>query len=219
MQVNRIIRPPKSQAGIVLFIALIALVALSLAGIALVRSVGTGNQIAGNLAFRQATLQASDHGIEAAFIALNTLPLRTNRTTSVTGQYTATRLDINTNLTAREPDWANDIPWARISCRNNSNAVVSPCSSQEYQVKYFIERLCGCDQNVTLSGQIPVCAHAATIDPKTYCQVQTGSEKTGSKGAFGTSFESVTAIYYRVTVQVTGPRNTTTYAQTIFSFG
>ena len=45
--------PPRSaQKGVVLFISLIVLVAMTLAGIAMFRQVGTGVVIAGNLAFR-----------------------------------------------------------------------------------------------------------------------------------------------------------------------
>ena len=54
------------QRGAVLFIALIVLVAMTLAGIALMRSVDTGNLIAGNLAFRNAATHAGDAGLEAA---------------------------------------------------------------------------------------------------------------------------------------------------------
>ena len=43
-----------TQRGLVLFFALIALVAMSLAALALVRSVDTSTLISGNLAFRQA---------------------------------------------------------------------------------------------------------------------------------------------------------------------
>src|ERR687895_391378 len=58
------------QKGVVLFIALIVLVALMLASISLVRSVDTANVIAGNLAFKQASVQAADFGIEVAAAAL-----------------------------------------------------------------------------------------------------------------------------------------------------
>ena len=59
------------QHGVVLFIALIILVAMTLAGIALVRSVDTNNIISGNLAFKQSSLLAADRGIQAAFVWLN----------------------------------------------------------------------------------------------------------------------------------------------------
>jgi len=56
----------RSQRGVVLFIALIVLVAMTLAGIAVMRSVDTNNLIAGNLAFRNAATSAGDAGIEFA---------------------------------------------------------------------------------------------------------------------------------------------------------
>lgn len=55
-----------AQQGVVLFIALIVLVAMTLAGLAMMRSVDTNNLIAGNLAFKNAASSAGDAAIEAA---------------------------------------------------------------------------------------------------------------------------------------------------------
>ena len=55
------------QKGVVLFISLIVLVAMTLAGIGLMRSVDTSTIITGNLAFKQSTLQAADQGVEQAY--------------------------------------------------------------------------------------------------------------------------------------------------------
>ena len=55
-----------TQEGVVLLISLIVLVAMTLAAIALVRSVDTTNIIAGNLAFQQAATNAGDLGSEQA---------------------------------------------------------------------------------------------------------------------------------------------------------
>ena len=52
--------------GAGLIIALVVLTAMSLAALALVRTVGTGLLVAGNLAFRQAAVLAADAGGEAA---------------------------------------------------------------------------------------------------------------------------------------------------------
>lgn len=54
------------QRGVVLFFALIALLALSLSAVALIRSVDTSTMIAGNLAFRQASSASADAGVESA---------------------------------------------------------------------------------------------------------------------------------------------------------
>jgi len=58
---------PRRQRGVVLLIALIVLVVMTLAGIGMMRSADTGIVIAGNLAFKQATIQAADLGISQSF--------------------------------------------------------------------------------------------------------------------------------------------------------
>lgn len=218
MTLNRMYgQPAHKQLGVVLFFSLIALVALSLAAIALIRSIDTGNVIAGNLAFRQATLQASDHGVEAAFIAMRDTLSNTSNS-NVVNQYRATRLDVTTDgVTARTVNWVNDIPWSSIPCRDNSNATVT-CSSQSYQIKYFVDRLCGCPGTLSALTAGGVCSIPVT-SYQDWCNADINSGKSGSKGQFTASFTAATAIYYRATIQVTGPRNTTTYVQVIFSKG
>ncbi len=53
-----------------MFIALLVMVALSLAGIALIRSADTATVVAGNLAFKQAAVYAVDRSVEQAITAL-----------------------------------------------------------------------------------------------------------------------------------------------------
>src|SRR5476651_1743452 len=62
---------PAKQRGVVLFFTLIALVVMSLAAVALIRSVDTSTMIAGNLAFRQSGGSSTDTGIEAAIAWLS----------------------------------------------------------------------------------------------------------------------------------------------------
>ncbi len=56
----------RSQRGVILIITLIVLVAMTLASIAMVRSVDTSTVIAGNLAFKQSATASGDAGLEAA---------------------------------------------------------------------------------------------------------------------------------------------------------
>lgn len=60
----------RPQRGIVMFIALIAMVVLSLAGIGVVRSVDTSASVAGNIAFRQASIVAVNRAIEESVDAI-----------------------------------------------------------------------------------------------------------------------------------------------------
>jgi type IV pilus assembly protein PilX len=193
---------PKREQGVVLLIALIALVAMTLAGFALMRSVDTGNVIAGNMAFRQAALQSSDIGIEAAFIALPTI-LSTSKDANIANQYYATRLQASDSRGV-----PTAINWANVPCRTHTNATVT-CADQDYQVKYIIDRLC--------DPQTPGSTTVTNIQG--HCMIDVGTGESGSKGSFGAIFSSASAVYYRVIVQVTGPRNTTSYVQAILSKG
>ena len=50
----------RRQQGVVLYVALIVMIAMMLAGVAMLRSVGTGVGVAGNLAFKQNATLAGD---------------------------------------------------------------------------------------------------------------------------------------------------------------
>ena len=188
---------PQRQRGVVLFMALIALVALTLAGLAMVRSVDTGNVIAGNMAFRQAAMQQADVGIEAAFLALPGI-VNTSRDANIANQYYAIRQAVDAIGVPRAVSWA-DVP-----CRNSTNATVT-CSDQAYQVRYVIDRLC--EQETTGSTIV--------TDLQGKCFVDLGNGKSGSNGRYTPVFTSASAIYYRITVQVAGPRNTSAYVQAL----
>ncbi len=60
----------RTQGGVVLFVALIAMVILSLAGVALVRAVDSSTGVAGNLAFRQSSIAPVNLAIEKAVDAI-----------------------------------------------------------------------------------------------------------------------------------------------------
>jgi Tfp pilus assembly protein PilX len=196
------------QQGVVLFIALIVLVALTLAGIALVRSVDTSNVIAGNLAFKQGTLQAADVGIEAAVTALpniiattletdQTLPAATvppsywyyssRREEDMAGIPTTKKF--GTAGTATAINWS-DVPFASANALSGNT------------VQVVIDRLC--------TGTTPV------TDIQGNCFAEDPSS-TGTKKAGGIVFSGADTVFYRATVRVSGPRNTVSVVQVILS--
>src|SRR5665647_88236 len=94
------------QHGVVLFIALIALVVLSLAAVALIRSVDTNTLIAGNLAFKQSATISADSGLETAITWLGNQASATLEADSAAAGYYATstadakaRVDVDANTT------------------------------------------------------------------------------------------------------------------------
>jgi hypothetical protein len=77
---NRPLRGPRHQQGVALFVALIAMLILSLAGVALMRSVDTSTGVAGNVAFRQASIAPVNQAIELTIQMIfkaKTLPTQT----------------------------------------------------------------------------------------------------------------------------------------------
>lgn len=200
-QYNQRLASPAKQRGASLFIALIALVSMTLAGIAMVRSVDTTNVIAGNMAFRQSALHTTDVGIEAAVDAL----------AGITGTALESRFPTGCNVgecnyypagqvndTIQATD-ANGVPtminWA---------LVPTTTVNIGYSVQFVIDRLC--------KGPAPV----TDIIGKCYAS-STASGGGGTKKAGGIAFTSAQTVYYRITARVSGPRNTVSFAQTIVS--
>ena len=128
------VAPAQGQRGLVLFVALIVLVAMTLAGIGMVRSVDTANLIAGNLAFKQGTIQSADRGIEAAFQWL--IPRATGTTLYNTDQ-AAGYFSVPPVV---QPDWYDPSVWANSACINGC----APDPNTGITVRYMIHRLCDC---------------------------------------------------------------------------
>lgn len=190
------------QRGVALFIALIVLVAMTLAAISLVRSTDTANVIAGNLAFKQATLNAGDLGVEAAFTALPNIistSLETALTPGTASYFyypTMRTLDANgipTQQQLGDAGAATAIDWS---------AVPIATTASGYDVRYVVERLC--------LGPAPV----NDIQGQCYGNVP-ATAGSGSKKAGATVFSAAQSVYYRVTVRVSGPRNTVGMVQAI----
>jgi Tfp pilus assembly protein PilX len=186
----------------VLLVALIVLVAMTLAGIALMRSVFTGNRVAGNLAFQQAATQSADVGIETAIAWLennsagNRLFNNINIGAGETVGYYASRQEPGT--TQSWDDW-----WAAVPVPDNRvNSLAADAAGNT--VAYVIQRLCN---NVG--------------DPNAGIGCSTSPTSSGTEGSSRGS--GVVALqvpgqrYYRITVRVSGPRNTVSFVQAVIS--
>jgi type IV pilus assembly protein PilX len=179
------------QRGAVLFIALIVLVAMSLAGIALIRGVDTANLIAGNLAFKQNATHGGDWAVEQARNWMQ-LQAATDLYNDVAGRYYAA-MQSGLDFTATDParpdfDWAN----------NSFDLGADPAGNQ---VRYVVHRMCDLAGN---PGSVN-CVRTST-----------GGTQDSTKGGAtygGAALPSTSQIYYRITARVTGPRNTVSYVQ------
>jgi hypothetical protein len=176
----------------VLFVALIAMVVLSLGAIALIRSLDTGTSVISNLAYRQASIPPMNAAVEAAVDAVFKAP-------------TIPNLDA---------DWPADNYFASLQANEKANAVPdvlygNPPANYPAQfrtigpdaggntVRYSIERICN-------AVGTPTVATCDMLPPKL-------SNARTSMKLVGPTVPPLP--YYRISVRVDGPGNTVTFAQ------
>lgn len=200
------------QRGVVLFFALIALLAMSLAAVALIRSVDTGTIIAGNLALKQSATTSSGAGIEAAMTWLRTTSLANsgieaytnaahpfNNNDPASGYYAT--YDPSLNLTD-----GSGIQWVPADSNaanpdGSDNAILDAGGNE---VRYIIQRMCRT-------------AGVAMNDPSAGCLISATANDDYEKGILDAPGYYVPPVVQspqiRITVQTRGPRNTVSYVQ------
>lgn len=190
----------RRQAGVVLVIALIVLVAMTLAGIALVRSVDITTQIAGNLAFRQSGTQAADAGIEVARKWLLTTSADVTQAGPTGSGYFAT---FNGGVTST-PAIFNPatFDWTTYG------APPLPEDSSGNIVTYVIHRMCETTGN-------PGTANCVTAPQTAPLGGSNTDPEYGKFGCVSNYCNASNSPMYRITTRVVGPRNTVTYTQSV----
>lgn len=204
----------KRQGGVIVFIALIAVLVLSLAAVALLRSTDTAGVISGNVAFKEAATAAADTGAERAF---NALPNLAKNDVDVAGTYFRL-MQPDTNGV---PNTLTNTNWAGVPCYDTAggSAVIDCADESLYRVQYVIDRLCKVAPTTTdpltlltsncVAGQ-PFSAggDAAGSDNNSHAQT------TNVFGSLTPPPPTRPTIHYRVTVRVLGPRSTVSIVQT-----
>ena len=204
------------QRGVVLFLTLLALLAMSLAAVALIRSVDTGTLIAGNLSFKQSTTSGSDARIEDAITWLSAQQLAagnknvlndpthfSNNDAPGAGYYSF--VDNNKSLTdTTKPSHFN---W------DNSDSSPELTDESGNKKRYIVQRMCLTDNTVVtpVSPAVNECLFggAPALNnngqeiplPSDIC-IGSGCPVAGQ------------TPQYRITVKSIGPKFTTSYTQT-----
>lgn len=130
------------QRGVVLFFALIALVVMSLAAVALIRSVDTSTIIAGNLAFKQAATTSGDSGLESAIVSLEATEaamkaagknvfMDTTHTFNVTAAAIGYYSNADPNLNLTDP-----ATWV------NASSMLVGTDNSGNEIRFIIQRMC-----------------------------------------------------------------------------
>ena len=188
----RVLRAPqRRQRGVVLFVALIVLIIMTLAGLALLRQMGVGTSIAGNVAFKENATSVADRGTEAARAWL-----------IANSAITANDSVANGYLSS----WGTgDVDPTAFDWDTSSRTLVDDVAQTGNTTRIIIHRLC---QQPNMSA----------LDPAQRCSdfpIVNGGESHG-----GGSYPSVLpgtspSPFFRVTTRVDGPRNTVSYTQVL----
>lgn len=179
----------RGQRGIVMWVALVVLIVMAIAGLAMVRQMGGGVAIAGNVAFKENATASADSGTETArlwYMNQNTATLQAD---AAPQGYFATWTGSTDPTT---------FPWATGSVPVALDAGVGNNS------RYIVQRLCQNTGPVTALGQ--VCSDYE-LPP---------ADKGGASYGKLPALPELKP-YFRVTTQVIGPRNTVSYTQVILN--
>jgi Tfp pilus assembly protein PilX len=180
MSARAFVRP---APGYILVLVLVALVAMAISGIALLRSMDTNQLVAGNLAARSASLHSGDQAVAqaVAWMQANTNLLGTDVPAS--GYYAE----------EQEPNWQAGSTWS--ACAGCTST--DPAGNT---VSWVVHRMCTKAGSTNATGQ--------------FCAAQlSSSTNTGSQSSDAITFIGSSLSFYRITVQVMGPRNTSTLSQ------
>jgi Tfp pilus assembly protein PilX len=208
----------KRQRGLVLLIAMIALVVLSLAAVALIRTVDSATIIAGNLAFKQSTTASG----EAALIRANQWlatqaavdpPVGFDNNNLAVGYYaTMTSLTALRGLPSEKVYEAltADATWAVA----NSQAAIVKCNGIDSDkdcsgntIRYVIERMCshpGAAEGSALANPLQKCLFGPSR-PSGISQKVCPPE--------GCPPTQDASPMFRITARSAGPKNTFGYIQ------
>jgi len=216
--------PARRQRGVTLLMALISLVALSLATLALVRSIDTGSLVLGNIGFKQDATASADQATQQAitWLTVNNASLTTDAIPS--GYYAST--DTFVDVTGRQlPTLATRrlVDWDQDNCNGASvgNCVLNAASADvigngSNTARYVIFRLCSRPGDDNLIDPITLLANNCARP------VTSSASNAAKKGELNYSdalrLAGTSGPYYRIVVRVRGARNTTSFIETIVHF-
>lgn len=218
---NKPLQQKTTQSGMVLIVVLISVVMMTMAAMALVRSIDTGALIIGNLAFRQAATAAADKAVERAVNVLQGKIAGSASYTddaSASSAYYATSLeslDMTGNSTATTrvlADWDNNsCAYAAAGSYAACKAASTPVTEGGYTTSFIIMRMCKTagDHNLTTNNCAKPLSSSSTGESAKKGELKYGEDKR---------FMPASGPYFRVVVRSRGPRNTTSYTETYLHF-
>jgi hypothetical protein len=186
MKVNRRLhrRLQAAQRGVTILVVLVLLTVMLLGGLALARMTEVGTLAAGNSAFRDAALQASEIGLNEVYAQVR----------AIGDENVAVGTWYRPSTMASDANGLPVVDWETLP-----EVVVG-----QYSVRYVADRIC--------QGALPV------ADPLKQCLVRQ-IPQLESADATKEELDPPNAKQFRVTIRVTGPKNTQTWVQSLVTKG
>ena len=194
------------QSGASLVVTLVMLVIMSLGAIGLVRSIDTSLMVASNLAFRESAVLASDAGTEAAINWLSPLITTTDLAANQEAEGYYANVSDGMDISGMAGASAKvAIDWDDTKCKGSTAPV---CQQPAAALT-----------TTNAGDSVRYIIHRATNNCLMY-QVGLAASLKKSQISYGAAsiFSSTASVYYRITVRVRGPRNTTVFTQTLIHF-
>ena len=173
------------QKGVTLLVVLMLMSVMLLGGLALARLTEIGSLASGNSGYREASLQASEVGINTAYAAVKVLA----------------------NEEANASNWY----WATVQAADATTGIpnVTWTSAPEvtvglYSVRYVVERMCNT---------------APVSNTLRQCLVKQIPQSPESAVYGLEALDPPNSRQFRITVRVTGPKDTETWVQSLVTKG
>ena len=194
---------PRRERGVVLLFCLVVLVVLLAGGVAVMRSMNASLTTAGNLAFRRDLVNQGEQAtarVLTQFRSGGVLQTPASEAADLTSaNYSASRLDTN----------AQGIPTVLLQSDSAFGAKGSTSNDIVYNgvtVRYIIDRLCN-------AAGLP-----STLGPTGCVYAPSTTQVTGgSSQRARDDLPPPSSIVYRLSIRVTGPRDTQVFLQSSFT--
>ncbi|MGQ2965950.1 pilus assembly PilX family protein [Methylophilus sp.] len=215
---------PTRQRGLVLFFALLALAVMSIASVALIRSVDTNALLSGNMVFRQTASATSNVALEGV---TENISKKVSLVNSINhypqlGYYaTCSQFDTQPNALICDGNRLTTMTW------DNSNSSLVPSQTdgndeirngvdrQGNEIRYVVERMCNYSNAEVNSGSAKLDVSRCLMASASGCN--DGSYNDVNMSKIKDCPDKSSSPLYRLTLRIAGPKNTLTFMQSFIS--
>ncbi|MFD0914600.1 hypothetical protein [Methylophilus luteus] len=212
------------QQGLVLFFALLALAVMSIASVALIRSVDTNALLSGNMVFRQtasATSNVALEGITENISKKVSLVNSINHYPQLGYYATCSQFDTQPNALICDGNRLTTMAW------DNSNSSLVPSQTdgndeirngidrQGNEIRYVVERMCSYSNAEVNAGSAKLDVSRCLMASASGCN--DGSYNDVNMSKMKDCPDKSSSPLYRLTLRIAGPKNTLTFMQSFIS--